>query len=132
MTKTKIIKETYEYYAADPNDRRGYNKAESKCYYINELDKKCAVGRCLDFDSKDENIKQLINLHYVESNYSIDDPRYNLEKCLIDKYKGHDVTFWKDLQRFHDIKNNWNIKNNCITEKGKKVYQELLKKYENQ
>jgi hypothetical protein len=55
--------------------------------------------------------------------------KYDLERCLINKYKGHDITFWKHLQLFHDSEENWNIDDNCISKKGKQKYQELLEKY---
>lgn len=46
----------------------------------------------------------------------------SLEECLQEKYRGHNLSFWKSLQLLHDSPNSWDGRN--IKKEGKKFIEE--------
>jgi hypothetical protein len=123
-TKIEIIKETYEYYKADPK-RRGINEA-GRCVYLAENGNKCAAGRCLDFDN---------NTDYILDNEGtgiccLMGVGYKKLEIFKPEYRIGDHNFWRDLQAFHDSAVYWNEKS--ITKEGEERYQSLLKEYKGQ
>ncbi len=98
----EIINETVEYYSADPVGRRGYDEIKQNCYYITEDGKMCAFGRCC------------IDPHGIsttsicEDEIEMEDGSYKeIEDLLKEEYRGHNHSFWYNLQKFHDDKDNW-------------------------
>lgn len=122
MTKLEIIEETAEYYSKNTK-RRGRIK-DVGCVYINTNTKAmCAVGRCL------------IEPEYFNEAYpgAIVDQFTGCDKefnsYLKEKYQGHNVNFWQQLQDFHDSDINWDKKG--LTETGKVRLKELKIAFKN-
>jgi hypothetical protein len=117
-TKVEIIEETADFYNTTNRGMLG----RYTCIYLSEITgNKCAVGRCMT----DEGLKDYGNVggDVGELNYTAK----GLDSILKDEYKGHDVDFWKDLQRFHDEYNYWN--ETGLSEMGKIRKNSLIKKY---
>ena len=90
LTQKEIVLETVEYYrthkrALDVND---------VCKYLTEEGDMCAFGRCVI------NPSALIEGYYVPA-------QVDIEQILKTEYQGHDVDFWWELQRFHDVECHW-------------------------
>lgn len=123
-TKIEIIKETLKYYKTH---RRAL--LNNICTYLSPTGSMCAVGRCID------NIKELKNTQGTIVNENIGADSLNMEELdniLKSEYRGHDRSFWIELQNFHDYDSHWesNGRGNILTEHGKEYYNRLLKKYE--
>lgn len=100
LTKQQILEETYNYYTEDVN-RRANGPSGCLYTYIFEDGTKthCAVGRCLkpEFQEKD-----LDSTLFTDPSDTSCMSLKDLESLLQDKYKGHELRFWRDLQYFHD------------------------------
>lgn len=118
MTKTDIINETLEYYTHNPRAVT----ASGSCIYLTEDGRMCAIGRCLDKNKIHEE-RRLNNCNslYAEGNSFL----FGLK----DEYLGHDMTFWEDIQEFHDQNEIWSKNKPGLTPYGKEFYNELLTKY---
>ena len=100
----KILKDTAEYYAEDPDNRRSIDK-DGNCNYT-WGDTHCAIGRYLKPEYQREN--------WIENNMSVnelcqntDDGEWNIDWCLRDDVHGLNADFWKNLQDFHDSHSCW-------------------------
>ena len=100
----KILKDTAEHYAEDPDNRRSIDK-DGNCNYT-WGDTHCAIGRYLKPEYQREN--------WIENNMSVnelcqntDDGEWNIDWCLRDDVHGLNADFWKNLQDFHDSHSCW-------------------------
>jgi hypothetical protein len=127
-TKAEILKETIEFYGADPINRRSVVRNEAGtilgCLYNGPNGTHCAVGRCLKpeilqkigFDTTtSSNNKSIVN--DLISNYG--------EDIFKKEYSGHEIYFWYYIQSLHDSDINWNTKG--LTETGKTKVQGICK-----
>ena len=119
MTKREIILETVEYYKNNP---RGYD-GDSCFYFKNGI--MCAVGRCMNtpekfVDNNDDSVSKLFS-NNVE----------DLDLNLKEQYRGHDFSFWRSLQSFHDSRELWleTDSGNNLTEYGESKLENLLINY---
>ena len=118
-TKIQIIRETAAYYNSS---NRASNRTNTNCkYYIckNGEVRECAVGRCL-IDSK-----SFKNRSYGATLTWYNDNELNMD--LKPEYQGHTVTFWSDLQEFHDGSSYWNKEG--LSPAGKERLNELINDY---
>lgn len=115
-TKTDIINETIEYYKTH---KRGVNKGT--CFYYRD-DVMCAVGRCMLYPERFGE-SSAISVIFKRSN--------ELDGALKPEYREHDISFWRDLQLFHDYFDNWvsNGNKNKLSKNGKLRYNELIERY---
>lgn len=113
MTKLEIIEETTAYYSEDTSRRSIEN---DMCLYFGPNGKRCAFSRYVEPGKEEELAKCENKLAEDISHFA--------------KYHKEDGIFWYDLQRFHDISNNWCDKG--LTETGKSKLEELREKYRNQ
>jgi hypothetical protein len=108
MTKIEIISETVEFYSADTSRRSFVMKGSTtQCVYNAGDDRHCAVGRCMTEELKSQGVDLENNsepLEGVMENYS------EVDELLEQKYHGHSLKFWRDLQSFHDQNDNWDKK----------------------
>lgn len=118
LTKQQIIKETAEFYNLN---NRGYEPGWG-CSYLSSDGRMCAVGRCLvnpaEPDNKkigDEGVTSLI--------------RKLGDNIFKPQYRGHDRSFWSDLQEFHDNETNWNDEG--LSVEGDRAYAKLMENYKN-
>ena len=123
LTKLEILAETYEFYAKNPDNRA---TTGIKCLYKmsnNDTIKNCAVGRCIDW-----NTPELALPDFIKSNSParfVDDDF----KALLPQYQNTTLEFWNDVQRWHDTRDNWDMINNKITERGDNQMKRLITKY---
>lgn len=121
-TKTEILKEAFEYYAADPS-RRAIN-AEGSCRYLMKDGRKCAVGRCLIEGKKIcyGSFQKDPIFAEIQANQIA-----NLDSHLLPEYRGHSVDFWQELQYWHDCCSNFI--GTSLSAKGQHDAEFLLEKY---
>jgi hypothetical protein len=128
-TKLEIIQETQDAYphtlcrAVDEHRRQGV----SACYYIDLLSARnggrhnngamCAVGRCMIAPEE----AQGSSVKFIwEENGSLD-------HFLKEEYRGHEINFWIELQRFHD--NGENFEDGGLSVAGLGYLSELRTKW---
>ena len=92
-----ILKETIEFYAEDPDNRRGIDE-DGNCHYT-WGNTHCAIGRYVKEEYQRED--------WVENDMSINElcdqsDDYDIDWCLREEVHGLDTDFWKNLQDFHD------------------------------
>ena len=99
----EILKDTRDYYAADPDNRRSITK-DGECQYT-WGNTHCAVGRYLreeyqveNWENNGESVNQLCE----------DSPEgWDIDWALREEVYGLDADFWMALQDFHDCRHNW-------------------------
>ena len=99
----EILKDTRDYYAADPDNRRSISE-DGECMYT-WGDNHCAVGRYLKEEYQTENWEN--NDESVNELCSESPEDCNIDWALRDEVHGLDADFWRDLQDFHDSRHNW-------------------------
>jgi hypothetical protein len=117
MTKIEIIDETVAFYSEDTT-RRSFK--EGRCLYQSADGRKCAYARCW----KDGVYKEKFERRTVEV---LSELGFEPDSLLDEKYHGHSVEFWMDIQVLHDRFYCWN--ENGLSEEGKIFVQELKEKY---
>ena len=107
LTKAQIIDETIKAYTTGPRglckvEFEGGRISQSCVYHDAPSGAMCAVGRCL------------MNAKEFQQNFSelglSDLPGHvadNLDELLKPEYRGHDLSFWTDLQNLHDDNSHW-------------------------
>lgn len=120
LTATEILLETVAYYR---KNKRGIDKAGS-CVYISKEGHMCGVGRCMVNPS---------DVNGGEIGYLVSSGLVNMEQDIKPEYHGQDISFWRDLQMFHDRNHNWKkkliFKGNRLTEEGNAHLDSLLERY---
>lgn len=101
-TKIEIIEETVKFYTTERNHRSMNN---GDCVYNGENGKHCAVGRCFTQDLKDEGSSFTYNDSVGVC--ELDEMECGLDSFLSEEYKGHDLKFWSQLQKLHDMNRFW-------------------------
>ncbi len=81
----------------------------------------CAIGRYLISPGK---IGVVVTSNIVPVEYI-----FKLDSLLKEEYRGHAVSFWKELQIFHDLSEHWDDKG--ITQEGKNYAESLKLTYRN-
>ena len=120
-TEYEILKETVEYYAADPLNRRSTKQGD--CVYTppGNQTEGCAVSRCV----KSEKKLYLSEEWYDTSIDQIGSDR--LEAYLQPEYQGHDIELWMDLQQLHDLSQHWT--KHGLSQEGYECALQLAEKY---
>ena len=99
----QILKETTDYYAKDPDNRRSIDK-DGNCNYT-WGNTHCAVGRYLKPEYQRED--------WIENNMSVfelmdsSEDGLSIDWCLRDDVQGLDANFWRNMQDFHDAQSCW-------------------------
>ena len=99
----EILKDTRDYYAADPDNRRSIDK-DGSCKYT-WGDTHCAVGRYLKEENQRENWHS--NSDSVNELCQESGEGWNIDWALRDEVQGLDPDFWRNLQDFHDSHSCW-------------------------
>lgn len=121
MTKLEILEETVAFYSEDV-DRRAYTEGEG-CVYNTEDGKHCAVGRCLLPKLKELGTGFVGNFSTAVSELADRRDITNLDSLLQEKYRGHNIEFWTDLQILHDSNSYWNEFG--LSKEGQHYYEDL-------
>lgn len=108
-TKVEIIKETAEFYTANPR-ALVEGKFGQQCCYLTSDGRQCAVGRCL------ENPGVLNNAYIIREEFN--------KAVFKPEYLGHSLNFWSYLQALHDTNTFWG--ETGLTEKGQEYRDHLL------
>lgn len=115
LSAVEIINETVEFYSQDVTRRSLDNGI---CLYAGPEGKKCAYARCW---------REGVYKPEYEGITAINPKLPRPDELVEERYKGQFVSFWRDLQFFHDSVDNWD--GNVLTVHGKKYVETLLKKY---
>ena len=122
----KILKDTRDYYAEDPDGRRSIDDDGSCNYTWGE--NHCAVGRYLKPEYQRED--WCCNNDSVNELCESSDDGWNIDWCLRDEVKGLDADFWTRLQDMHDTGGFWEewnrdvdgLREYGLTDRGKEAY----------
>ena len=120
-TKTEIIKETVAKYGGDPS-LRGVKEGGGPCVYLADNGNRCAVGQYSDSRILDE---AEVSVSFLAR--KIDN---GLDNHLIEEVRGHDLSFWRRLQAWHD--SHGNFTKTGLTEQGREYTESLLVMYKDQ
>ncbi len=104
----KTMQETLdETIAAYTSETRAVNESIDEegdsvgiCDYLTDDGRMCAVGRCMidpSLYSGDDNCT-VIRINYREG---------GLDSVLKQEYRGFPLEFWRELQKLHDVRHNW-------------------------
>ena len=99
----QILKDTRDHYAEDPDNRRSIDE-DGNCMYTWGKSH-CAIGRYLKPENQREDWYE--NGNSVNELMEGSDDGCNIDWCLRDEVHGLDVSFWRNLQDFHDSKSAW-------------------------
>jgi len=130
MTKEEILDETVAFYSEDP--KRRALKEDGKCAYSTPDGRHCAVGRCLKPSLLKQGTELLGNgdgvyrLVQKQNNIPIGELVTGIDNLLDDRYHGHSIAFWGDLQNIHDYKYYWC--DSGLTERGLKMVNHVKEK----
>ena len=105
----QILKETIDYYAKDPDNRRSVDKRGNCRYTLG--DKHCAIGRYLKEEYQRED--WIENVMSVNELCESSDAGWNIDWCLREDVQGLDADFWSSLQGFHDSQSCWVTEECC-------------------
>jgi hypothetical protein len=118
MTQEQIVRETVAFYtsknrAAVETVNPDNGCTFTRCLYLTEEGKMCAVGRCMT----KKGLKRVLVSHPTSGTRDLNDAFDGIDKLLKKKYHGQNISFWANLQGLHDNNNRWD--ENGITENGK-------------
>lgn len=102
-TENEIIKETVEFYWADPKRRATAAAPGPACAYLTIDGRMCAVGRCLT----PLHVKRAHGVLCSVSKLPGRLLEASLDEILQPEYRGHSVEFWDKLQTLHDNEPIW-------------------------
>jgi len=117
-TKLEIIEETV---AAYNTETRAIEDGD--CCYETSDGKHCAVGRCMTKAA----LKKYGGIFGSVNQLAADSGEKGLQSVLSPAYRGHDITFWMDLQGLHDLPIYWG--KNGISGLGNIEVKRLKKKH---
>lgn len=116
MKKVEIIQMVASHYSLG---NRAIGR-EGECQYITHDGRMCAVGMCIKEDV-------VVDLrHEVMGVFELNE-EYCLDGILKDKFRGHKLKFWSDLQMLHDGERFWT--NEGLSNEGHIAVKELELKY---
>ena len=98
-----ILKDTRDYYDADPDNRRSISE-DGECLYT-WGNTHCAVGRYLKEEYQTETWSS--NNESVNELCEDSDETWDIDWAVRDEVRGINPNFWRDLQDFHDSRHNW-------------------------
>jgi hypothetical protein len=108
LTKLEILNETIEFYSEDVSKRStalGFG-----CVYNGDNGTHCAIARCFIPFYKDQGKKLHNNTECNIEDFLSADEVPSIDMLLEDRYHGHELQFWVELQRLHDFDKHWNDK----------------------
>ncbi len=120
-SKRQIIKETAAFYNLG---NRSMEEDGSCCVYIGQNGKRCAFSRCCE--ETEENLIFLSN-NNDRSVDGLEEDFGGTVNLLKEEYRGHSVSFWKDVQILHDDHIYWDEAG--LSAKGEEKKIELLNRY---
>ncbi len=121
-TKEAFLVDTLDYYLGDISERRCYLEGLG-CFYSSKTTNKpnsegCAIGRHI---KDEETKKQLDIIGNISMVFTM-----GYQDLLPDWMVWFGERFLRDVQMFHDINQNWNVKSNKLSEAGKTHLKEII------
>lgn len=133
MTKLEIIDELTRVYITNPI-LRATTQDGSTCLYQTDDGRQCIVGRCLlpgtifMGDPSGDDFKNAPEGCVTPRMGGVSNIK-KFESKLQPSYRGHEISFWEDLQEWHDRVRNWNA--SSISPFGEQHLAELRDAYRN-
>ena len=100
LSKEQIVRETAASYYLN---NRAYSDKWMSCCYTDTDGNHCAVGRCM-LAKKRPSVNTDANTDALDK---IVGENADLDHLLKEKYRGHGLQFWNNLQRLHDRSDHW-------------------------
>ena len=123
LSKLDIINEIAKKYSQDPSLRAVGDTLEGNitfsqiCLYFDpQTGNTCAFGHCTKHPEQLRN--DSLNMLTTDN---------TLDQLLKPQYHGHDLKFWEDIQRFHDLTEYWT--RTSLSAKGQKHLDQLRNRY---
>ena len=107
-----ILKDTRDYYDADPDNRRSISE-DGECKYTWGKTH-CAVGRYLKEEYQEENWD---NNSDSVNELCDETEAWDIDWAVREEVQGLEPDFWKDSQDFHDCRHNWICKDTWFPER---------------
>lgn len=124
LTEVEIINETVEYYKNNERATSG-----GYCRYRTNPGNKCAIGRVMTDSAIAKFGGYIGGITSLKGSKELEALAATIDDLLKPQYKGHHISFWTDLQDFHDVPENWNQLQLGLTKDGEKVYRYLIDMY---
>lgn len=124
LSKLEILNETVQFYSEDVSRRSKYLGA---CVYNGDNGSHCAVGRCFTPSLKAEGKKLAKNQECDIENFLEARNLDSIDSVLDEKYHGHNLQFWTELQRLHDLDIHWTDKG--LSEMGEYRVNDIKEKF---
>lgn len=121
LSKLEILNETIAFYNADVNRRS--KTEEGYCAFNGKNGTHCAIGRCMIPEIRKQGEKLIgngLNFQTVALKNKL-----TTDTILEERYRGHELAFWKKLQGLHDSNVFWD--NAGITAEGEIYANEICK-----
>ena len=125
LTKMEILQDFKDNFVENPGNRAhdGVN-----CQYLTFAGKKCAIGRWFTEDA----LERLGDFDYpVEDVYgaysgeAYSGEGLGCDDFLMPEVRGHDVTFWSELQELHDSPQYWHDYKLGLNPSGQQHYDDM-------
>lgn len=117
MSKVDVINDTVAFYSEDTSRRSFVGEGfHQRCKYNGPDGKKCAFARFVD-GTVDESLEGKSAGDVIENGIKLKPEVAHIE----------DIPFWNGIQGLHDYGRFWDDKG--LTEKGKKMVEQLLEEY---
>ncbi len=127
-TKEEIINETVEYYNNNSRARANYNNTSISCYYLTDDGRMCAFGRCMLKEKREKLRMKICSIEGMYRNFGISEKSFHHDLVLKPEYRGHSLSFWRDIQDLHDYSKFWRH-DRKLSEIGKSRVKELKSNY---
>jgi hypothetical protein len=130
-TYSEVIEETVEYYKTNP---RALDEALTDCVYYTKTGAMCAIGRCAKDPQELEQIYGGGAIDYLINKIKDTSTKHKTNKSILQneilksEYRHlTDITFWADLQTYHDFNVFW--KDGKLNESGEHYLNSIREKY---
>lgn len=123
LTKLEILNETIAFYNADVT-KRSIDELDN-CSYNGEHGNHCAIGRCMVDSLKEQGVKLKGNRAGIQNLAEING--LTIDEVFEEKYRGHEIYFWRSLQELHDEDDFWD--NAGLNAQGEAYANEICKQF---
>lgn len=120
MNKVEIIEMVANHYNLGNRSTSG-----TGCMYRTDDGRMCAVGMCMNVAAIDKYGNYVGSISEISG--KINNGAEGLDLIFKEEYRGHDVSFWDDLQSLHDYRYYWTLEG--LSEDGKEKVEQLIRKY---
>jgi hypothetical protein len=105
-----LLVDTVKFYGKNPQERRAEGINRASCSYETKDGRRCAIGRLMK-PGKALEAEEKAGTSYKKLQES---SFYDAEDFLKEEYQDIPVAFLETIQRFHDVRGNWNSPQSTI------------------